>query len=177
MKDFQCLSIFSVFSIRLCPRFVRCLSVVLLLSMGLADLARLWLNRQLMTQGPVPRKEYFWDRSQPLGGGPEFLFPLYFIPSQSRFFQSRTGKKARKTGKKPKKPEKTGKNRKNRKKPENRKKRKNRKKTEKTGKNRKKKPKNPVKADKNWKSNRREKGSQNIKVCRIENTLKLVTSP
>jgi hypothetical protein len=48
-----------------------------------------------------------------LGGGPEVLFPLYFIPSQSR-----TEKKAGKTGK-------TGKTGKNRKKPE---------KSEKTGK-------------------------------------------
>jgi hypothetical protein len=39
--------IFSVFSIRYCPRFVRCpmSDVSLLLSMGLADLARLWLDR------------------------------------------------------------------------------------------------------------------------------------
>jgi hypothetical protein len=48
-------SIFTVFSnfvkIRYCPRFV-CLSVPLLLSMGLTDLARLWLNRpQGMNQG------------------------------------------------------------------------------------------------------------------------------
>jgi hypothetical protein len=81
-------------------------------------------------------------------GGPELLFPLYFIPYQSRIFSVAYRKKGGKTGK-------TGKNRKKTEKPEKTGK------TEKTGKNRK----------------RREKGSQNIKACRIENTLKLVTSP
>ncbi len=45
--------------------YVRALSVcpvsgvALRLSMGLADLARLWLDRQLMIQGPQWRKDFF----------------------------------------------------------------------------------------------------------------------
>ncbi len=57
----------------LCPMSVRPSS--LLLPMGLADLARLWLDRQLMTLGPQRRKEFFWDRSQPLGAGLKSFFP------------------------------------------------------------------------------------------------------
>jgi hypothetical protein len=67
-------------------------------------------------------------------GGPEVLFPLYFIPSQSRIF-SVPYFFSRVPGKRREKPKKTKKN-------------------GKIGK-------------------RREKGSQNIKACRIQNTLKL----
>jgi hypothetical protein len=106
-----------------------------------------------MTQGPVPRKEFF-------GTGPRGRGLKSFSPCIS-YLLSRVPEKKRET---PEKTEKIEKNRKNWKKPEKPKK------TEK--------PEKLEKTDKNGKSRkRREKGSQNIKACRIENTLKLVTSP
>jgi hypothetical protein len=118
-------------------------------------------------------------------------FSLVFHTFSVAYFLSREPRKRRQQPVKPEKPGKTGKNRKNRK---NRKKRE---KPEKTGKNRKKagkteksektvkktkKKRKTGKKRKKWKKagkggKRREKGSQTIIAYRIENTLKLATSP
>ncbi len=154
-------SIFSVFSIRLCVRFVRCLvSDVEAITFHGVGRSCSFMARSIAYDPRTSVAEVFFLGPVLAPRGRAWSpFSLYFIPSQSR-----TGKKAgktQKTGKKPGKPEKIGKTGKTGKTRKNRKTGRNRKNREKTGKNRK----------------RREKGSQNIKACRIENTLKLVTSP